>query len=58
MKKNLKTIKRSAIGLLLLAFVVGSFGFSQNQKASAATTWNTTGNYVLKAVRFFDCVIK
>ncbi|HEU0085765.1 MAG TPA: hypothetical protein VFQ59_02300, partial [Candidatus Paceibacterota bacterium] len=43
-------VKKSAVGLMVLAFAVGSFGFSSNQLAPvahAATTWNTTGNYVI-----------
>lgn len=43
----MKTIKKSAIGLFVLVFAVGSFGFMQSQKVSAATTWNTTGDYVI-----------
>lgn len=49
MKTLLKIVKKSTAGagIMFLALAVGSFGFSPNQLAHAATTWDTTGDYVL-----------
>lgn len=47
MKTILKTIKKSATGVLIFALAIGSFGFMQSQTARASATWNTTGDYVI-----------
>jgi len=47
MKNILKTIKKSTAIFTLFALAIGSFGFSTNQIANAATTWDTTGSYVI-----------
>jgi len=47
MKTILKIVKKSTAGFMLLAFAIGSFGFLPNQLAHAATTWDTTGAYVI-----------
>ncbi len=47
MKTILKMFKKSAIGLTILAFAVGSFALSTSEVAFAATTWDTTGTYVV-----------
>ncbi|MFZ3011954.1 MAG: hypothetical protein WA060_03095 [Minisyncoccia bacterium] len=47
MKTISKIVKKSTAGLMLLAFAVGSFGLSPNKFALAATTWDTTGAYVI-----------
>src|SRR3989344_1461260 len=46
MKKILKMMKRSTAVLMLLAFVASPLGLS-SKVAQAATTWDTTGSYVL-----------
>jgi len=47
MKTTIKMLKGSAVGFLVMAFAFGSFGFLPSQTAHAATTWETTGAYVL-----------
>lgn len=47
MKIISKIVKKSTVGFMLLAFAVGSFGLSSNKLALAATTWDTTGAYVI-----------
>jgi hypothetical protein len=43
----LKMVKKSTAGIMLLALVMGGFGFSTQKLAHAATTWDTTGTYVI-----------
>jgi len=50
MKKILKLVNKSMATFMLLAFVVSSIGISPKQfvsVANAATTWDTTGAYVI-----------